>query len=115
MTTNFGKELRKLRIERDERILDMSKKLGVSSSFLSAVENGKKRIPSNLVSKIKDTYQLGSEEVQRLMVAADESAAQVKINLEGQDAARRSVAMAFARKFDTMDEEMVKKLKELFE
>lgn len=43
MVTEFGKFLRKLRIDNDELMLDMAKKLKVSSAFLSSVENGKKR------------------------------------------------------------------------
>ncbi|EPZ76653.1 hypothetical protein M798_01860 [Brucella melitensis ADMAS-G1] len=42
MTTELGKELRKLRIDHNERLLDMSKKIGKSSAFISAVETGQK-------------------------------------------------------------------------
>lgn len=42
MVNNFGKFCRKLRIDRSERLFDMAKELGVSSAFLSKVENGQK-------------------------------------------------------------------------
>ena len=40
--TSLGKFLRKLRIDRGELLRTMSNKLGISMSFLSSVENGKK-------------------------------------------------------------------------
>jgi transcriptional regulator with XRE-family HTH domain len=47
MLTQLGIFLRKLRLDRGEILKDMAIKLNVSSSFLSAVENGKKRIPQS--------------------------------------------------------------------
>ena len=43
MLTALGKFLRKLRIDNGEILKDMADKLGVTASFLSAVENGKKQ------------------------------------------------------------------------
>ncbi len=37
MLTSFGKILRKLRIDRSERLLDIAKKLDISVAFLSFV------------------------------------------------------------------------------
>lgn len=45
MVNNFGKFCRKLRIDRNERLYDMAKRLNVSSAFLSKVENGQKKPP----------------------------------------------------------------------
>ena len=48
MLTEFGKILRKLRIDRQELLRDMAKNLEVSSAYLSAVETGKRKIlPKN--------------------------------------------------------------------
>ena len=44
MLTSLGRFLRKLRIDRGEILKNMAEKLEVTSSFLSAVENGKKRM-----------------------------------------------------------------------
>lgn len=45
MLTGIGKFLRKLRIDNEEILKDMADALGVSSAFLSAVENGRKKMP----------------------------------------------------------------------
>ena len=49
MITDFGKELRILRVEKDENINTMAKKLGISIAYLSAIESGNRPIPSDLV------------------------------------------------------------------
>ena len=46
MITELGKELRKIRIDQDERLLDMAERLEKSAAFVSAVEVGKKSPPS---------------------------------------------------------------------
>ena len=46
MLTSIGRFLKKLRIDRGEILKDMAEKLDVTVSFLSAVENGKKHMPS---------------------------------------------------------------------
>ena len=45
MITCVGRFLRKLRIDRGEILKTMAETLGVSSAFLSALENGKKKFP----------------------------------------------------------------------
>ena len=42
--TNLGKKLRKIRIDNDEISSDMARKLEISVSYLSAIENGKRNI-----------------------------------------------------------------------
>ena len=45
---------------------DMAKVLGVAPSFLSAVENGKERIPEDWAHKIANHYGLSDEELKKL-------------------------------------------------
>ena len=52
MITEYGKFLRKLRIDQGQILKTMAEKLGVSSAFLSAVENGKKKIPKTREEKL---------------------------------------------------------------
>ena len=52
MITEFGKELRKLRIDRGEILKTMAEKINVTSSYLSAIECGKRNIPADLIQKL---------------------------------------------------------------
>ena len=61
MVNTLGKFLRKLRIDRDELMADMARNLGVSSAFLSQIENGKKP-PKNWENNFLAKYDLSSEQ-----------------------------------------------------
>lgn len=73
MLTPFGKALRKLRLDLAISLKDMAAKLNVSSSFLSAVETGKKKIPQNFLEKIITSYKLSRKNVWELSEAKYES------------------------------------------
>ena len=61
MLTKFGKELRKIRIEHDEILKDMADKLNVTAAYLSAVENGNRKMPDSWINIITEEYNLSSE------------------------------------------------------
>ena len=65
MLTSLGQFLRKLRLERGEILKTMADKLGVTSAFLSAVENGKKRMPAAWYEKLASLYSFRKTRVQR--------------------------------------------------
>lgn len=49
MLTAFGKEVRKIRLDRGELLKTMADSLGVKSSYLSAIEHGKKQFQNLLL------------------------------------------------------------------
>lgn len=115
MLTPLGKALRKLRIDRDQRLFDMAEKVGVTTAFLSAVETGKKSAPADLPTKIADAYGLDAEIRAELEAAGDATRTAAKLNLEGRDERTRQMAAEFARTFNNTpsDEEAQQMLKRL--
>lgn len=113
MLTKFGKQLRKIRIEYDQRLKDMADKLGVTVAYLSAVENGNRAVPDAWVNKIANEYSLNEQEIIELQKAAYEEKNEIKICYEG--AARAEVALAFARKFQSMTDDNVSQLQEFLD
>ncbi len=103
--TSLGEFLRILRIKNHEVMGDLAKVLGTSSPFLSAVENGKKNIPTEWIQKINSHYNLSEEDQERLRDAIEESKTQYKIVVSNSGANQRKAAMQFARSFDDMDDE----------
>ena len=65
-TTDFGKELKMIRVEKDEISADMAGKLDIAPSLLSAIETGARKIPVGFVDKLAKTYGLKEEEVKHL-------------------------------------------------
>ena len=66
MVTEFGKFTRKLRVDSDELMKDMAKKLGVTTSYLSAVEVGKRKVPTSWGELINENYELTEEQSSEL-------------------------------------------------
>ena len=112
MYTEFGKWLRTLRISIGIRLYDMSKALSVSSSFISAVETGKKSIPLDFVEQIIKNYDLSDEQIAALKNAVkltrdDElrckKSIQLKVDTSKSDV--QELLYCFARKADELTEE----------
>lgn len=113
MLTKFGKQLRKIRIESDQRLKDMADKLGVTVAYLSAVENGNRKVPDAWVHVIATEYQLNEQDIIELQKAAYEDKTEIRISLE--DATRPDVALSFARKFKNMTNDELNQLQEFLD
>ncbi len=98
--TQFGVELRKKRVERGETLGEMAEALGVSPSFLSGVETGRKRATDELVERIVARLDLNSSEISKLRRTAQETGPVLRITLTGKGNKAREVAAMFARCFD---------------
>lgn len=111
--TKFGEFVRVLRIKHHEVMGDMAKVVGASLPFLSAVENGKKNVPTDWIEKIALHYNLTDIEKKELETAVEESRTQYKIVPVNAGIQQRRAAMQFARSFDEMDDETATKILEL--
>ena len=115
--TEFGKYLRKMRIDHAERLGDMAKRLGVSSAYLSSIENGGREIPDDFVAKIAAEYELDGAHANELEEAKAKvrGTVDVKLNELRSQADYVEAAVMFARDFSRLSAGQVKKLKELLE
>lgn len=105
MVTEFGKELRKLRLDLGITLFEMAKGIGVSSSFLSSVETGKKPVPHELLVDLARCYNLAQQTKTRLTELADKTRKEVQIKLAETDASGTELATAFARSFSTLTDD----------
>lgn len=113
MLTDFGRFLRKIRIDCGEILKDMAEKLNVSAAYLSAVETGKRNIPEQWVNKISKLYSLSDEERINLIAAADNSAKSITLNIDNISNSRKETAILFAREFENVDSKTLDKIKRL--
>lgn len=113
MLTDFGKILRKLRIDCGEIIKNMADKLGCTASYLSAVETGKRPVPDEWVDKIVELYNLDSDTAQNLRSASLAEAKTIKIDINNLFGSKRETAILFAREFSDIDETTSDKIREL--
>ncbi len=115
MVNNFGKFCRKLRIDRGELLAEMASKLGVSSAFLSKVENGGKKPPKEWQEKIASLYQLNSIQISELEECMFEAMNYHSLDMTGYSEDNRSMLLSFARKLDNMDDTKKAQFKKLME
>lgn len=102
MLTNFGKFCRKLRIDRGELLYDMAKRLHVSSAFLSKVENGKSKPPTEWEAVLSSEYGLTKEQQEELSECIDEARRREVIDISALRQDDKDMMFAFARKLNAM-------------
>ena len=110
MVTRVGQFLRKIRIDHGEILRDMAERLGVSSAFLSAVENGKKRMPEAWLTKLEALYSLDAKQVEELKEAVLETNGIIELDIRNSSTRNRQLAISFARRFDSLDEDTARKI-----
>lgn len=113
MLTSFGKFCRKIRIDNGKLLFDMAQQLGVSSAFLSKVENGKAKPPAGWEDIIINEYSLSEDQIAELRDSIYDARNSNVINISDMTSDDRDMMLAFARRLDTMnsiDKEKIKKL-----
>lgn len=115
MLTRFGKQLRMLRIECDQKLKDMADKLNVTVAYLSAVENGKRPVPDSWIKLIADCYDLTKDEILELQESAYENKKELKISIENANEVEKDLALSFARRFKNLSDEEMDKLQRILD
>lgn len=115
MATVFGKALRKIRINRDELLMDMAKKLEITSAYLSSIENGKRGIPQDMSKKIIKLYNLDADESKNLFAAEDESRKKVEFDFTNSDPSKKNIVLALARSFDELSDEQLQEIRNILD
>lgn len=111
MLSNFGKILRKYRIDHELLLRDMADAIGISIAFLSAVEVGKKKVPADLIGKLSSVYCLDKETIDNLREAAALSNNEIRFtDIDQLGRADRETILAFAKNFESLDAAKKKKL-----
>ncbi len=113
MKGNLGKFLRKLRIDNNEYLKDMSQKLDVSISYLSAIENGVKKISPDLVEKIILVYSLDVEQIDKLKMYVMEANNSVDLDLSKLDDNKLDLTYRFARNVSYLSESDINLIREI--
>lgn len=76
MLTEFGQELRMIRLACGDRIFDMAEKLGVSPAYISRLERGTTPLPDGIVDKLIAAYWLSPHRANQVWKALDRTKAQ---------------------------------------
>ncbi len=108
--TEYGKELRHIRLDYSEILGTMADKLGVSPSYLSSIETGSRAIPPDLTDKVINSYGLAEEAANKLMKAEINTSQSLTINLDGASDEQIEATVLFAREIKNMTVNQIKEI-----
>lgn len=100
--TEFGKAVRMARIRTGDTLLSMSEALTVSSSFLSGLETGNKKISKEWVSKIQQFFSDRLCPIENLQELADVS--NNSVDLDGLPMQQKMLVAGLAKSTWTREE-----------
>ena len=115
MITEFGKFIRKLRIDETVTLRKMADDLGLSPAYLSSVETGKKKITGNYLDAVVSYFQLSGEAATEVKHLAAISQKELTMSLEKANQKQKNSAVMFARRLNTLTDDEIEKLNLLLE
>jgi hypothetical protein len=108
--TNLGKKLRKIRIDNDEISSDMARKLEISVSYLSAIENGKRNIPKNFAEKLFKIYWLSDNDKEKILQAISIYSGEMRIRLDSLNEKQKELSLLYAREVGKLNDKQIEKI-----
>ena len=108
MVTQLGKILRIIRINTGDSMRVMAQKLDMSVSYLSAIENNKRNIPSDFEDKIISKYELSEKDKTNLRYAITQTAKNMKVNITELSEKKKKLLYAISK--DELDDATIDKL-----
>jgi len=114
MITEFGKELRKLRLDLGITLNEMATRISVSPSLLSSAETGKKTATPALVEKLAEHFDHVGGNKDAFLRLAEKTRSEVRIRLSEENKQANDVALAFARNFDSLNSDQLNQLMTVF-
>ena len=116
MLTQYGKLIRKHRIDKSMTLREMANDLNVTPSFLSATETGRRPVPHDLLNKISRPLDLDMTERAELARASEISRQELKVRF-GENASNgdREIAAMFARRFHELSEPEKEEMRRILE
>lgn len=107
--TEFGKAVRKARLDVGENISSMATELNLSAAFLSGIETGRKKIPEAVVAAVQRFFSQRGLVIEKLPEMAD--VANKSVSLEGLAPQQQMLVAGFAR--TSFDAEMLENMAKL--
>jgi transcriptional regulator with XRE-family HTH domain len=105
MITKFGKQLRKLRIDKTITLGSMADAIGISSSYLSSIETGKRNISDSFFNSVVSYFDLQGDDVVMLKKMADLSQKEITLSLQDANDQQKNSAVFFARRLNELSDE----------
>lgn len=112
MLSKFGQLVRKLRIDRQMKLGEMAVGLGVSSAYLSALENNKKKLTNDFVERVVEFFDVSDKAADEIRDAAALSKEEFVLKPKKDSEINLEAVAMFARSIESssLSEEKAKKI-----
>ena len=108
---SFGICMKKIR--KNESLRAMASRIGISPTFLSAMEVGKKSIPIDYADKIRNIYSLDEKTYEELFDSIIETNKCITLETDKMTEEQKKIAMIFARKIDTLPKKTISQIRDM--
>jgi HTH-type transcriptional regulator, competence development regulator len=103
--------MKRLRLNRnDQTMMEMAKELGISVSFLSSIENGKRNMSEEMFHLICDKYKLTPKLAEELRELRTLSVSKINVPLDSMSSELKSTTVKFLSSADELSEADLKKI-----
>lgn len=114
--TPFGRSVRMLRSRKGVSQKEMAAAIGVSPAYLSALEHGRRGVPSfDLLQRIAGYFNIIWDEAEELFLVAEQSDPRVVVDTAGLPPAYTALANRLARQIRTLPPEVISELTNVLE
>jgi HTH-type transcriptional regulator, competence development regulator len=94
----------------DQTMVEMAKNLGISVSFLSSIENGKRNMSEEMFRLICDKYKLSPKLAEELKQLRTLSVSKINVPLDSMSSELKSTTVKFLSSADELSEADLKKI-----
>ena len=111
--SEYGELLKHLRINKHEMLKNMAGKLGLNSSYLSAIESGNRDIPPDLTDKICTEYGLDEgqrKELKEAELNTGRKLVQIEMKKINENRLAKEVVLNFAGKAESLTDEQLSEI-----
>ena len=115
MLTSLGKVLRVIRMDKELLLKDMADRLGVKPSYVSSIENGKRRPSENFVQSLRDALLLTDDEYQKVREAYIETIQELSLKLDSDEPHQMDLALKLARSFNDLTPTQTEAIKKIMD
>ena len=108
---NLSIFMKRLRLNHnDQTMMAMSKDLGISVSFLSSIENGKRNMSDDMFLLICEKYHLTVSQIEELNYLRTLNSSKINVPLDSMSSELKSTTVKFLSSADELSEADLKKI-----
>lgn len=113
--TRFGQFLQILRIQSKDTASTMAKNLGITQSYLSKIEHGKRKIPVDFLPALVNIYQMDSSQQEEMYNAYICSIAERTLQLDSLSNSHKQTAELFMKTLKYCSEQHLIAIRKILE